>query len=570
MTSIKRLFISLILVMTVITSFAIPAKPGQWSNITLADGTTIRVQVVGDEHGHYLMAEDGTTYQMIDSNYVRTDVTQLIKKARTRRAQANARCATNMQKQASMSSDKTNTYIGERKGLVILVEYTDVKFKTTNNKIKFNNIFNKKNYVTSEGFVGSVKDYFTAQSNGLFTLDFDVLGPVQLAHKMKYYGENDKDGYDMRPEEMVIEGCKAINSQVNFADYDWDGDGKVDQVYVIYAGYQECDTYDKKPDTVWPHKWWISAATGKPLMLNGVAIDTYACGGELAENGNIDGIGTICHEFSHCLGFPDTYDTTGGTSSMGDWDVMCNGSYNGNGFCPPNYSAFQKMLLGWLNPIEITTDTLISNVLPTAEGGNAYKLVNSGYPDEYFLIENRQMKGWDKELPGKGLMINYIDYDKTLWEFNMMNTCGNYADINGYTPDDPNYDFYHAISNDHHRIALFCANNKTDYSSAGNLYPYLRKNSLTPRSKPASKLYHENSLGTMFMDLSILDITQNVDGTMSFRTAAEQSQPDAILQTSAKPAAVAGIYTLDGRYVGNDIHTLKHGMYLVNGRKVIK
>ena len=569
----KIFIISILLLTTSLVSFAIPAKPGQWTTVTLVDGTSVRVQVVGDEHGHYFQAADGTAYQMMDDgSFVRADQRELLSMARFRKAQSNARRASRLTQKAPNRVGEFNTLIGEFKGLIILVDYTDVKFKPINTIEKFTDIMNMDNYVSDEGFVGSVKDYFIDQSDSLFTLTFDVVGPVQLAHNMKYYGENDSYGYDKRPAEMVVEGCKAVDSLINFANYDWDGDGEVDQVYVIYAGYGEADNASTKKNTVWPHEWSLSAAVGHSLHLDGVTIDTYACGSELSASGIIDGIGTICHEFSHCLGYPDTYDTSGGGQfGLGTWDVMCNGSYNGNGFCPPNYTAYEKMVVGWISPIELTTDTLINNLLPTSKGGKAYKLVNSGHSDEYFLIESRQQDGWDKSTPGKGLMISYVDYDEDLWYMNFENSLGNYAEVNGYEPGDQYYDYYNSISNDHQRLTFFRANNKgNSYSSATDLYPYRNNNSLTPKSKPASKLYHENALGTMFMDLSIVGITQNDDGTMSFRTLAEQEIKDAIITQNIQPTTATGIYTLDGRYIGTDLNVLKHGMYVINGRKIVK
>ena len=567
----NALIISVLLSIATMSAMAIPAKRGQWRDITLADGTTVRVEVVGDEHGHYFIAEDGSTYQMQDNRFVRSELTQLIDNAKARSIESSLRRATRMRKVAShakKSVGEYNTSIGERKGLVILVEFKDVKFKSQN-LTRYQDYFNALNYVTNDGFVGSVRDYFIAQSDSLFDLTFDVIGPVSLSKNMKYYGENDAKGNDKHPVDMVIEGCKAIDSLVNFADYDWDGDGEVDQVYVLYAGYGESDNSYNMPNTIWPHEWCISA-DGKNLTLDNVAIETYACGSELAAGGKIDGIGTVCHEFSHCLGFPDTYDTGGsGNMGMGEWDVMCMGSYNGNGNCPPNYTAYQKSCIGWLNLIELTNDTLITDLKPVAKGGQAYVLYNSGYHDEFFVIENRQKNGWDKHIPGKGLMINYVDYDELLWEYNLVNAVGNLAEMYGLNPGNEGYDLLNT-TNDHQRTTIFRANNKmSSYSSSNDLYPYRTNNCLTPTSKPASKLYHKNALGTMFMDLSIVGITQNDDGTMSFRTVAEQNKPDAIT-TPDVHSVPTGIYTLDGRYAGTDIKALKHGLYIVNGRKVIK
>ena len=321
--------------MVAVAMLAVPAKRGVVKLIKTADGKEIRAQLVGDEHAHYYLSADGKTYVMQNGLAVEVDQAQLIEKAAAHRAKANkARAARRKVGGAG------KVYEGKKKGIIILVEYTDVKFEKDHDKTLFSRIANEENFQEGD-FVGSVSDYFKAQSGGRFELDFDVVGPVTLANKMSYYGSNNSQGDDKRPEEMVIEGCKAVDGDVNFADYDWDGDGIVDQVFILYAGMGEAA--GGEADTVWPHEWQLSEV-GKSFKLDDVTIDTYACSSELTgydydwygnvtETG-IDGIGTICHEFSHCLGFPDMYDTNYRYYGMASWDLMDSGAYNGGGFCP--------------------------------------------------------------------------------------------------------------------------------------------------------------------------------------------------------------------------------------------
>lgn len=181
-----------------------------------------------------------------------------------------------------------------------------------------------------------MSDYFRAQSGGQFLLTFDVVGPVTLSKEYKYYGENDSDGNDMRPEEMVVGACQLVDDEVDFSKYDWDGDGEVDQVFILYAGHGEADYYYKDTDVVWPHEWELSASDKvQPITLDGVTINTYACSNEINLTGGLDGISTICHEFSHCLGYPDLYDTRyQGHFGMGEFDLMCSGTSNDNGYTP--------------------------------------------------------------------------------------------------------------------------------------------------------------------------------------------------------------------------------------------
>lgn len=318
---------------------------------------------------------------------------------------------------------------------------------------------------------------------------------------------------------MVAEACLwAHEHGTDFSKYDWDGDGEVDQVFVLYAGHGEA-SYDKDPDTIWPHMHYLSASDyGKSLSLDGVTVDTYACSSELNGDGNLDGIGTFCHEFSHCMGFPDLYDTSyAGWFGMGDFDLMCSGSYNGDGICPAGYSAYEKAQCGWLTLKDMTNieqETSIVGVQPMSADGDAYIIKNKGHEDEYYILENRQKTGWDSYLPASGLMITHVDYDADFWDWNMPNTSGKYEDANGNTK-----------TNDHQRLTIFRAGKSTDeYGDASDLYPYGSNNSLTKTSSPASTLYNTNSDGSKYMHVAITDIAIAADGTASFTLSKEEHQ----------------------------------------------
>ena len=162
-----------------------------------------------------------------------------------------------LQKNASARrlARKASNFTGKKKGLIILVEFSDKSFMETNNKALYNRIANEKNFKHGD-FIGSVSDYFYAQSYGTFELSFDIAGPVKLSKKQSYYGQNDSDGNDMHPGEMVIEALKAIKDTTDFAQYDWDGDKEVDQVYIIYAGRGEAD--GGPGNVIWPHEYTLT------------------------------------------------------------------------------------------------------------------------------------------------------------------------------------------------------------------------------------------------------------------------------------------------------------------------
>jgi antitoxin component of MazEF toxin-antitoxin module len=208
----------LALVLSTAAAMAIPAKPGLWKTLKLSDGTEVRAQLRGDEHVHFWMTEDGRRLMMSDNVLKEVDETQILSRMAQRKAPM-SKAGTRKAPRKVGIGDRTH-YVGKKKGLVILAQYQDVKFKTANNLAKYKRILNEEGYSVGE-FQGSVADYFKAQSRGLFELEFDVVGPYTMANKRSYYGGNDSDDNDKNPEAMIVEACKAADAEVNFKDYDW-------------------------------------------------------------------------------------------------------------------------------------------------------------------------------------------------------------------------------------------------------------------------------------------------------------------------------------------------------------
>ena len=328
---------------------------------------------------------------------------------------------------------KPTQYVGSKRGLIILMEFPNLKFINKNKNGKtfdvhdmWNDVANKENLKAVNGVLvnGSIRDYFVAQSYGKFAIDFDVKGPYTAKNKYAYYGRNVDYGgvsFDDRPYELIIEACKAADGEVNFKDYDWDEDGEVDQVYVVYAGHGEASYND--PELIWPHESIISGHTGAPLTLQGMTIDTYACGNELDSSDRIFGIGTICHEFSHCLGLPDVYDIeySGETETPGQFDLMDAGNYNGDGWYPAGYSAFERFFCGWLEPRRVGSVADVGELQPLHLHPDAAIIEQFEGSTNYYLVENRVKESWDKFLPSHGLIAWHINYDLEVWKLNRVN-----------------------------------------------------------------------------------------------------------------------------------------------------
>ena len=535
----RKTLLSLCLALFAATMVAAPAKRGIYRTLRLADGTEVKAQLCGDEHMRFFRADEGTCYVSNgDGTYAVADMDGLRSNAQKRREPLAKRMGQRLEQRigkrmaairnanATVTTptypELTDGFYGKKRGIIILAQFPDQKFATNHTQAFYEKLANKENY-TEGNFLGSVHDYFNDQSNGQFDLTFDVVGPVTLSKNSTYYGQNDSESdEDMYAGEMVAEACKAVKDKVDWSQYDWDGDGEADQVFVLYAGYGEAD-YGSE-NTVWPHMYWLSESDyGKKLDMNGTTIDTYACSNELTLGSDgqptDDGIGTFCHEFSHCMGFPDLYDTSykGGYGMGSYWDLMHGGNTNGSSYCPSGYTGLEKWIAGWATPVLLTKDTEVSGWKACSEGGQPYIFYNDANSNEFYIIDNRQQTGWDAALPGKGLLVTHIDYNKSAWQQNTLNNTKSHQRWSIIAADNSYFQ------------AEYADELEKEWKDAGNdAYPYKSNNSLSQSSTPKNTVFNKNTDGTYFMNKALTDITQNSDGTMSFKFKIEESsaQPD--------------------------------------------
>lgn len=565
---------------------AVPAKKLQ-KVITLANGTQVSVELRGDEYLSWWEGTDGTAYRTTatDENVFEAFDLEAQKPAaaarRARTEQGRVARLARVKNSLKGADDKMRglggdhiTYKGVKKGLVVLVDFKNKKFADGHDLEYYKNVINGKDFTDEEeGYVGSVRDYFLAQSNGQFELDFDVVGPVTMSKNYGYYGGDSQYQKDDKVYEMIKEACDGIQDQVNLKDYDWDGDGEADQVFFLYAGLGQAS--GGTASTIWPHeselRYWpcgvLSYSTGK--------INTYACANELQPETQGSsryisaGIGTICHEFSHCLGFADMYDTSGGGGyGMSVFDVMDQGSYNGNGFVPCNYTAFERIYAGWVEPIELDVPATVKDMKSVSDYGRPFIMYNYKNTNEYFLMENRQNTGWDEGLYGSnGLLIVHVNYVPSRWINNSVNSSKEKIQCCTVV----NADGSREISN--------------TLSLQGDLYPYEEKgvtmnDEFTDESEPAAKLYNKNSDNSYALGIPITQIKRS-KGSVSFLVCGgdDKNVIDNTFKgvvdgingvTVVKKTVDNRIYSIDGRYLGTDASALGKGIYVVGGKKIVK
>lgn len=459
----KKIILCLTLaLMTATTVFAAKAKPGI-TQLKLVDGTIVSATLHGDEHFSYYSLLDGTPLKKCDNGKYEIISTETLNARKT--AVFNA-----LKTRASGIGSTYPSYFphtGSPKALVILVQFQDVKFKSSDPVATFNHYLNADfgTAVPSQDVsvfnqedvnYGSVKEYFKECSMGKFTPQFDIVGPYTISKESAYYGTDDSKGNDQNFKQMISEACaQAAADKIDFSKYDSDGDKLVDLVYIIYAGYSQSIS-GNSDDNLWPksgtdnfYKYDENGKEISPLkylIFNGCRVSRFGINNEL--NGSpdskipsINGIGLFCHEFSHTMGLPDHYDTEykdADNQSPEFWDLMDAGEYTYDGYCPTPYTPWQKMLMGWATPITLDgTQAGQYTLEPYDLASKAYKIeadvnednfrINENYSStelsdkkkkelkerakgEFLLLQNIRNEGWYKHLLGYGLLVWRIDY----------------------------------------------------------------------------------------------------------------------------------------------------------------
>ena len=524
----KRICISLTLLLCcAMAAMAVPAKPG-WHTLNQSDGTTLQVQAVGNAFNHALLTKDGLMVALGDDGdfYYTSSLTGLTTvrahemkdrtASETAFIEAQRGHLTMKPKEfrpiqgkptfgiGGSNADSDVPAQGNRKVPIILVEYQDKKFK------------NSREQIINAMLTGntSVQQYFHDQSNGKYDPDFEVFGIYTLSQNRQYYGGNDSSGNDKGLGAMVTEACQmAAADGVSFSRFDTNNDNYCDVVIVIYAGVGEAQASYTVPSAIWPCNWNLRSASYYGLGGNGAFrpngsgpyVNNFAVFNEVHgsnDNGStIDGIGTFCHEFGHCLGLPDFYDTNyGGHYGMGYWDIMDTGCYANDTYTPVGYSAYEKNFMGWINYIIPNPGTYYT--LPiwnqkNEETDKALFLQSDINGNEFFIIENRRQQGWDRYLPAQGMLIHHITYNASRWQAN--------------TPNNENIQLVTIMPAD---------NTLSTNNESGDTWPRNNKTEFTDNSTPAAKLNmaaNGNISGNAgYLGKPVTEMVINNDGTASF------------------------------------------------------
>ena len=604
MKTLKQLSLIVCLMLCSLTTWAAKAEsiPVQ---VRQADGSVITVILRGDEHINWYTTLDGVLLvQGADNNYYIGKVEksgnliatkQLAHEALTR-SQAERNLIAKQDKEKffayvnKIAEESENAYdnspltrgpiidsgyngapyfphTGSPKVLVILAEFQDTTFTIQDTKEIFTNYltneghFSDTRYGQNQNYKG-VLGYFKDCSYGKFTPEFNVVGPVKLPKEQTYYGEGDDN-----IEALMEDACSAIDSIVNFADYDANNDGMVDLVYVIYAGHSANVTGNKITD-IWPKSGTVNISNtfdGKSIRRYGVSNELAGKENKKKEKENINGIGLFCHEFSHTLGLPDIYAYRTPAEDQDDqgmeyWDIMDGGTGVRGGRVPASYLAWEREVMGWMNIDELKKDSSIENLKSIDNGGKAYKIVNPNNSNEYIVLQSMQKgawnQGWGDGTYGKGLLAYRVSYP-----FNKVN-------VFDYPNNEKGKPRVIPIPADGKILAGKNATSYLEYVNQhnGDLYPYNRIDYIS-----GFKMFDGSILAKSIINIKENDGGNSNNNYVSFefknRLVPTGIQSLSIIERSTSDNR---IYTLDGRYVGTDASILPHGIYIQNNKKFVK
>lgn len=525
---------------------AIIANPEPVS-FTQPDGSRVTLTLHGDEFYNYTTTADGLTVAFNPEKkaweYARLDndgllvpngeiaVDNVTSRTGVRGLRPRLSASETERVKIARRHLKTGQYDYTKfRGLVILVEYEDAPFIRSDAYEIFNDMVTKPNYVgyMSDNLLpslvpctGSVRDYYYENSNGKFDPAFDVVGPVKIPYSQFYARKS------AGAQTLVTAALKAADNLVNYKDYDTDRNGQVDMVYFIFSGAGS--NFSGNDDRlIWPH-----ASTVLSVSLDGVSFGRYACSTELYGQPaarQIDGIGTVCHEFSHVLGLPDLYDVdyeTGGQAFHPQrWSVMASGSYLNMSRTPCGYSLFERMVLGFASPRLIsepgqyTIDPLNNGLEP--DGAR----INSAVPDEYFLLESRVLTRWDEYLPGTGLLVHRVDSTNvSVWENNKVNA-------------NPTHTYYELL-----RAKPSYSTSTTIKDSAGDPFP--GSGEVTVLDNFTNPSFRSWTMAAT--PLVLHDISRNGDGSVSF-TVKTDNVPSLVEDFQTMEPTTQDVTDVEGRF----------------------
>lgn len=589
------------------------------------DGTTLMVRLLGDEHMSWYQTMDGVLLVPRDNAYyvaevladgtlactdmlahnadTRSDAEAMFVKKQNKTAffvQETSKAKSGMQKASGYPTTARCPHSGKVKIPVVLMEYPDRKFSLQGEELRdtFNHYFNRETRLSASlasQFIGhsSVRTYFLDASHGKLDLEFEIYGPYTSNYNHTKYGHNNKNG-NSASVPLKQEAIEKANDDIDFTEYDSDGDGNVDMLYIVYAGLGA--NFGEDDTAIWPHCANNYSFFADDMRINVIGVSNEVINVPVSETKTeqrLVGIGVLCHEFSHGMGLPDLYWTTSDvpTDERGlpdynncgpeFWDLMDGGENIHWSFWPVQYAAWEKEAMGWIEFEELKEPQRVT-IYPfdsfDKEGnclGKACVVKNPENEDEYYVIENFMCSRnhWNYTMWSNyaslsyktpGLMITHVNGYKGIAPTMTPNNTYGKPNIT-LLPADGFIMAELSIGKEcwYDGKAQEITNIMYSAELAGDPYP--GTDNVTEIT--SYKNYTGEDMGTLY---PISDITVNADRSISFYfRKAEYIATSISNMSETNNAERKKIYSVDGRYMGCDANVLPNGVYIKNGKKFI-
>ncbi|HEX9653181.1 MAG TPA: M6 family metalloprotease domain-containing protein [bacterium] len=339
-----------------------------------------------------------------------------------------------------ISDPGTLVFPGQAQGtwqaLIILIDFPDYPWnhQSDSNFPNVGTIYTSEHYTdmlfslgtykdphSQSAYTGSMRDFYLENSYGQFDLTGVTTKWYTASQPMSYYANNNsgRGSYPQNSQRLVEEAVLLADPDVDFSQFDNNGDGVVDALFVVHAGPGAEQIYTENFAEHDDYLWSLKSSINTRVVDGGIQVRGFTVE---PENGTI---GVFCHEFGHELGLPDLYDGDNSTEGIGEWCLMSSGGWcyragDQLGTSPAHFSAWSKAQLGWLQPINVTENLTALEIPPAVTHPVAYRVWRNGaIGPEYFLIENRQLLGFDASLTRRqkdfgfaepfGLIIYHVD-----------------------------------------------------------------------------------------------------------------------------------------------------------------
>ena len=277
----------------------------------------------------------------------------------------------------------------------------------------------------------------TNQKDGCIDVVIEQIHPS--AYPKKFGGtESQRTAFCTSTIDNII---KATDEYIDYTKYDRNGNGVLESDELIISimnpgpsqektGKSENFGYPRGYFAVW------STSQGTKAVIDGLTYGSAITNmGEYTTAGNLQTVGTACHEICHNLGAEDIYDRKVGASGtpltpwpwVGWFSLQHSGNYSGGGSTPTYLDPYQRVYLGWADEVVVGEGeyTLYSTMT------RKYQVlrINTPDPDEYYLVEIRLKEGFEKNLASKGtggICVWHIDETSNRKYFIDGTACSNY------------------------------------------------------------------------------------------------------------------------------------------------